>query len=363
MILPMLHGPACAALDRRRRLRDASPTSSWSAAGPVAARPPGRAPAAGRRGRAHRHARGRRPARPAPPARDPPGHQAEQHHVPRPTAARCWSISAWRATTGCPTCWTRSSACPWAPGPTCRPSRCCSIRNDPRSDLFALGVILYLPGHRARGPSARRPACSGLRRRLYEQTGAAARPASRTAALAAGDHPALPGGRSGAALRHGRAAGLRPVPSGQRRAERARGSATRRSRHGRAGAALAGRLGQSRSPRTITQQLGRAPIVMAAVDLSQEWEALGEALARRRRPVNARRAPGAPGLRHACCARARIAAGKHDRRRRRAPARAAPGAAAALGPPAGPAGARVTFHVLEAAIRPTPSSTTRTATR
>ena len=85
-----------------------------------------RAAAAGRGGRDGHQGR-HRAARTAPPARRAPGCEAEQHHVPgRHGRRRCWSTSACRATTSCPTCSKRSSSCRWAPARTCRPSRCSS---------------------------------------------------------------------------------------------------------------------------------------------------------------------------------------------------------------------------------------------
>jgi hypothetical protein len=88
-------------------------------------------------------ARGHRAARPAPPAPGAPGRQAQQHHVPRrrhggagrlrPVAPRPPARPAGRGI----------RSCPWAPGPYMSPEQVQFVRNDPRSDLFALGVMLY----------------------------------------------------------------------------------------------------------------------------------------------------------------------------------------------------------------------------
>ena len=59
------------------------------------------------------------------------------------TAKRCWSITACRATTICPTCSRKNSRCPMGTGPYMSPEQVQFVRNDPRSDLFALGVMLY----------------------------------------------------------------------------------------------------------------------------------------------------------------------------------------------------------------------------
>jgi len=183
---------------------------------------------------------------------------------------------------------------PMGTGPYISPEQVLHNRADARSDLFALGVILYLlsTGHRPYGmPST----VSGLRRRLFEEPippRALRRdfppwlqevvlrcleidPDQRyaTAAQLAFDlmHPdtVLLGARAQLTRAHS------PL-----------------KRVGR----LLRRLASRPVVLSTTQQLNLAPIVMAAVDLSQEWEAQADALRTAARHV----LDAAPGARLAC---------------------------------------------------------------
>jgi nucleotide-binding universal stress UspA family protein len=165
---------------------------------------------------------------------------------------------------------------PMGTGPYISPEQVLHNRTDPRSDLFALGVILYYlaTGSRPFGAPA---SVRGLRKRLFD---APVPPRARqpdfppwlqevilrcleveperryaTAAQLAFDltHP------QGVALTERAAA--TDAPSLWHRAKR-----------------LTHRLAARPTTRTTRQQLHRAPIVMAAVDLSQEWEPLADAL-------------------------------------------------------------------------------------
>ena len=111
-------------------------------------------------------------------------------------------------------------ACRSAPAPTSRPSRCMGDRTDPRSDLFALGVMLYFfaTGQRPFGTPA---GARGAAPAPLARPGAAARLNPDCPALAAGDDPALPGGRSGPAARNSRPTRLRPRAPGPGGADRA----------------------------------------------------------------------------------------------------------------------------------------------
>jgi nucleotide-binding universal stress UspA family protein len=165
---------------------------------------------------------------------------------------------------------------PMGTAPYISPEQVLQVRDDPRSDLFALGALIYhlAAGQRAFGtPSSIR----GLRQRLY-----------RAPAPPRALNPECPAWlqevilhclevdaerRYGSAaqvafdLMHpqtvaltGRAARIGSAPIGQRLRRWMRS------------------LGAMPVRRNVTQQLMRAPIVLAAVDLSQEWEALAEAL-------------------------------------------------------------------------------------
>jgi serine/threonine protein kinase len=165
---------------------------------------------------------------------------------------------------------------PLGTGPYISPEQVLHVRDDPRSDLFALGAILYhlATGQRAFGTPA---SVRALRQRLFRAPTAprALNPecppwlqevilhclevdAERrygSAAQVAFDltHP-----DSVALTARGRWTGELPLAQRLRRWARSIGAVPVR--------------------RNVTQQLLRAPIVVAAVDLSQEWEALADAL-------------------------------------------------------------------------------------
>lgn len=163
---------------------------------------------------------------------------------------------------------------PLGTGPYISPEQVLHVRNDPRSDQFALGVLMYylLTGERPFGfPSSVR----GLRKRLIE-------PPTPPREL----RPETPPWLQEVILRcleveperrYGSAAQLAFAlshPESVTLTERA-------TRLGRAG--LGSRmkrwfraLGHEPEAAGASAQLQRAPIVMAAVDLSQDWEALAQ---------------------------------------------------------------------------------------
>ncbi len=165
---------------------------------------------------------------------------------------------------------------PMGTGPYISPEQVLHNRTDPRSDLFALGVILYYlaTGTRPFGAPA---SVRGLRRRLFEA------PAPPRAL-----QPDFPPWLQEVLLRclevdperrYATAAQLafdlthpHDVELGERADARRAPSAWSRFTR------LTHRLAMRPTVRTTRQQLHRAPIVMAAVDLSQEWEAVAEAL-------------------------------------------------------------------------------------
>lgn len=165
---------------------------------------------------------------------------------------------------------------PMGTGPYISPEQVLHNRSDSRSDLFALGVILYYLATGER-PFGAPTSVRGLRRRLYEEP---VPPRARradfppwlqevilrclevdperryaTAALLAFDltHP-------DAVVLTARAQAARRPPAWRRWQRSLR------------------RMIRQPTVRSTTQQLNRAPIVVAALDLSQDWEALSDAL-------------------------------------------------------------------------------------
>jgi len=165
---------------------------------------------------------------------------------------------------------------PLGTAPYISPEQVLHMRDDPRSDLFALGAVLYhlATGQRAFGNPA---TLMGLRKRLYQvpvpprahnpdcppwlqeiilhclESAVEQRYASAAQVAFDLTHP------QSVALT-ARAGWTRRLPPAQRLRRWLRSMRFVRAGYG------------------VTQQLLRAPIVLAAVDLSQEWEALAEAL-------------------------------------------------------------------------------------
>jgi eukaryotic-like serine/threonine-protein kinase len=165
---------------------------------------------------------------------------------------------------------------PLGTSPYISPEQVLYVRDDPRSDLFALGATLYhlATGRRAFGTPT---SVAGLRKRLYR------------APVPPREHnPDCPPWLQEIILhcleadpeqRYGSAAQVafdltQPQSVAlTARAERTGGDSVAQQvrRWFRSVATTPVR-------RNVTQQLMRAPIVLAAVDLSQEWEALADAL-------------------------------------------------------------------------------------
>lgn len=234
---------------------------------------------------------------------------------------------------------------PMGTGPYISPEQVLHNRTDARSDLFALGVILY---HLATGqrPFGAPSSVRGLRRRLYEE------PVPPRV-----HRPDFPPWLQEVILhcleidpeqRYASAAQLAfdlshpqsVVLTGRAAAAEAQSPWTRFRR-------LVRRLAAQPTMRSATQQLSRAPIVMAAVDFTQEWDALADALRATAKHV----LEAAPEARLACVSVLRThrlaleapadVAGSHRHVQRLVQLQhwARP-----LGLPEG----RVTFHVLEA---------------
>ena len=165
---------------------------------------------------------------------------------------------------------------PLGTGPYISPEQVLHVRDDPRSDLFALGAILYhlATGQRAFGTPA---SVRALRQRLF-------RAPTPPRAL----NPDCPPWLQEVILhclevdaerRYGSAAQVAfDLTHPESVALTARGNWTGKLPLAQRLRRWARSIGAVPVRRNVTQQLLRAPIVVAAVDLSQEWEALADAL-------------------------------------------------------------------------------------
>ena len=166
---------------------------------------------------------------------------------------------------------------PVGTAPYIAPEQVLGIRTDPRSDLFALGVMLYFftTGERPFGiPSSRRK----LRARLYRdpRPPASLRPDCppwlQEVILRCLEVDPAERYQSGAQLAFALQNPEQVHLTG--RASRARRDPLRMVMRRWAG----GRQTRAAPPPTISAQLARAPIILAAVDLTPEMEDLAEAL-------------------------------------------------------------------------------------
>ena len=185
---------------------------------------------------------------------------------------------------------------PMGTGPYISPEQVLHNRTDPRSDLFALGVILYYLATGAR-PYGAPTSVRGLRQRLYEEPEP---PRARQAHFPPWlQEIILHCLEVDPERRYATAAQLAfDLTHPQSVALTARAAVTRGQSTWTRLRRLTQRLAARPSTRTTLQQLNRAPIVVAAVDLSQEWEALADALRSAVRDVLS----AAPEARLACLA-------------------------------------------------------------
>jgi len=165
---------------------------------------------------------------------------------------------------------------PLGTGPYISPEQVLRVRDDPRSDLFALGAVLYhlATGQRAFGTPT---SVAGLRKRLYHA------PAPPRAV-----NPDCPPWLQEVILhclepdpeqRYGSAAQVAfDLAQPRTVALTARSDLTGPAPLAEQLRRWLRSLGAVPERRNVSQQLMRAPIVLAAVDLSQEWEALADAL-------------------------------------------------------------------------------------
>jgi nucleotide-binding universal stress UspA family protein len=165
---------------------------------------------------------------------------------------------------------------PLGTAPYISPEQVLNGRDDPRSDLFALGAVLYhlITGQRAFGAPT---TVSGLRKRLYQ---APVPPRAH--------NPDCPPWLQEVILhclevdpeqRYASAAQVAfDLTQPQTVALTARAARTARLPIGQRLRRWLRSLALAPPRRNVTQQLQRAPIVVAAVDLSQEWDGLADAM-------------------------------------------------------------------------------------
>ena len=117
---------------------------------------------------------------------------------------------------------------PYGTAPYMAPERLLGVRDDPRSDLFSLGVLLYFftTGERPFGESE---TLRGMRRRLWRDPYPPRKLKAGLSALAAGNRAAVPGDRAGLAASDGFPTGVRSGASRSGQIDRALGAAAARS--------------------------------------------------------------------------------------------------------------------------------------
>ena len=278
MIMPRLSGRSCSEIHRRRRFRACSPTSSWNVS------------------TARRCSRGCRTL-PLPYAEVAEIgvkiatalddlHRQHVIHLDikpsnimfRPAGEAVLLDFGLSHHDQLPDLMQEEFRLPFGTAPYMAPEQLLGIRNDPRSDLFALGVLLYFFSTGVR-PFGESETLRGHAPAALARSGAAAAIAARLSALAAGNRAALPRDRAGLALPDGGATGLRFEPSERGQADRAIAALEAGSVDHRAAAAIqqgsdAGRGPSPRWPR----KLAAAPIVAVAIDLADGPAPVNDAL-------------------------------------------------------------------------------------
>ena len=163
---------------------------------------------------------------------------------------------------------------PYGTAPYMAPERLSGMRNDPRSDIFSLGVLLYFftTGERPFGESETMRCDAPA---VVARSVSAAPVTGRLSAVAAGDRAALPRDRAGLALSDGGATGLRSRSSRSGQAHRARGKAAERDPLTTVWRRRFNRPDLLAKPKSdVAAQLASSPIVAVAIDLSEDAEPL-----------------------------------------------------------------------------------------
>jgi serine/threonine protein kinase len=176
------------------------------------------------------------------------------------------------------------------------PEQVVGVRGDPRSDIFAIGVMLY---EMATGelPFGAPTTAGGLRQRLWMTPAPPRKHRADVAAVAAGNHPALPGARGRSALPLGRPPGLRPRPTPARCCSPSAARAPRARRSARTCKPLGAAAGMHYQPSPLpARQIEDTPIVMVAVPHDDVTDATLYSL----RQAVARSLGIRPGARLAC---------------------------------------------------------------
>src|SRR6478672_9374021 len=151
---------------------------------------------------------------------------------------------------------------PYGTAPYMAPERLLGVRDDPRSDLFSLGVLLYFftTGERPFGESE---TLRGMRRRLWRDPYPPRKLRPDYPPWLQENRVAVPGDRAGVAPAHGIAAGIRACSPRPGQTDRTLGAAQARSLELRAAPALQSRADapeskiRSRGPTGLRSDRGR----------------------------------------------------------------------------------------------------------
>ena len=217
---------------------------------------------------------------------------------------------------------------PYGTAPYMAPERLLGVRDDPRSDLFSLGVLLYFftTGERPFGESE---TLRGHAPAAVARSVSAAQAEAGLSAVAAGDRAAVPGDRAGLAASDRVATGVRTGPSRAGQIDRAVGAPRARSAEHGAAPPLQSRPDASRSRNPMSpRNWHRDRSSSVALDIAEGAEAAERGAAHHRRSSSLATLPiGAAGLPQRAQARPhhhRQDAGRAGQKQAHRPARRAP---------------------------------------